>query len=189
MEDGYANLTTRRIAERAGVSQGTQQHYFATKSEFVLEAMRYASQQIASEVLKRIDLRDLRNPDRQEDILDELWTIHKSPAFKASLELWIAARGDQELRRSMRKLERELTRIIGAAAREITSESEPSPEFLQLIDLSLASVRGYAMLAPVVPQAELDRRWTAAKQHLLERLRASLVARRYANSSPHQPSR
>jgi AcrR family transcriptional regulator len=26
MEDGYAALTTRKVAERAGVSQGAQQH-------------------------------------------------------------------------------------------------------------------------------------------------------------------
>jgi len=175
VEDGYANLTTRRIAERAGVSQGTQQHYFATKSEFVLEAMRYANQQIATDVLQRIDVREFRDPKRQGEILDEIWRIHKSPAFKAALELWIAARTDDGLRRNLRKLEREVVRIIGAAAENGLDGKHPSPLLRELIDLGLAAVRGYAMLAPVVPQAELERRWVAAKKHLLRTLRASLA--------------
>jgi AcrR family transcriptional regulator len=58
VEDGYANITTRRIAERAGVSPGTQQHYFATKADFVVEAMRYATAQIAQDAGERFDPAD-----------------------------------------------------------------------------------------------------------------------------------
>ena len=32
IDDGYAAMTTRRVSERAGVSQGAQQHYYPTKS-------------------------------------------------------------------------------------------------------------------------------------------------------------
>jgi AcrR family transcriptional regulator len=167
VEDGYANLTTRRIAERAGVSQGTQQHYFKTKTEFVVEAMRYATQQITADVLRRIDIRSLGDPARQEVLLDEIWAVHKSAAFKASLELWIAARSDDELRRNMRKLEREISATIGDAARKAIPEQDRTPELLELVDVGLATVRGYAMLAPVVPPADLERRWAMAKKHLL----------------------
>jgi AcrR family transcriptional regulator len=167
VEDGYANLTTRRIAERAGVSQGTQQHYFKTKTEFVVEAMRYATQQITADVLRRIDIRSLGDPARQEVLLDEIWAVHKSAAFKASLELWIAARSDDELRRNMRKLEREISATIGSAARTAIPEQDRTPELLELVDVGLATVRGYAMLAPVVPPADLERRWAMAKKHLL----------------------
>ena len=173
VEDGYANLTTRRIAERAGVSQGTQQHYFKTKTEFVVEAMRYATQQIAADVLKRVDLGSLGDPGRQEQLLDEIWAVHKSAAFKASLELWIAARSDEDLRRNMRALEREISATISAAAREVLPEEERTPELLELVDVCLATVRGYAMLAPVVPQASLERRWALAKAHLLAILQAA----------------
>ncbi len=167
VEDGYANLTTRRIAERAGVSQGTQQHYFKTKTEFVVEAMRYAVQQITADVLRRIDIRSLGDPERQDALLDEIWAVHKSAAFKASLELWIAARSDDELRRNMRKLEREISATIGDAARKAIPEQDRTPELLELVDVGLATVRGYAMMAPVVPPADLERRWALAKRHLL----------------------
>jgi AcrR family transcriptional regulator len=170
IEDGYANLTTRRVAERAGVSQGAQQHYFASKSEFVAEAMRYAVRQITDEVLRRIDLQDLGNPERRAAMLDEIWRIHQSPAFKASLELWVASRSDAELRTHMRELEREITGFIGGVARTATQLEELDPEKLEILDMLLATVRGYAMLVPVVPQAELNRRWARSREHLLEML-------------------
>src|SRR5438105_15289583 len=88
IKDGYANLTTRRVAERAGVSQGTQMHYFPTKNAFVMEAMRYVSEKVAAEVLERIDANDLADPARREALLDEIWRIHEGPAFQAALELW-----------------------------------------------------------------------------------------------------
>ena len=47
IKDGYANLTTRRVAERAGVSQGTQMHYFPTKTQFLTEAIRHVAQRLA----------------------------------------------------------------------------------------------------------------------------------------------
>ena len=88
-EDGYASLTTRRVAERAGVSQGTQMHYFPTKTQFLTEAIRHVAQRIASEALARTEERELDEGQRRRAILDELWRIHKGPVFQAAMELWI----------------------------------------------------------------------------------------------------
>jgi AcrR family transcriptional regulator len=170
VEDGYANLTTRRIASSAGVSQGAQQHYFRTKSEFVLEAMRHAIDKIAQDALHRIDLTGLEDPGKQEALLDEIWAIHQSPAFKAALELWIASRTDAELRRTLRTLERGVSETLRQSARAAMSDvfnGSASPDLLELFNLVLAAVRGIAMLAPVVPQAELELRWQAAKPAVL----------------------
>ncbi|MBJ7331643.1 MAG: TetR family transcriptional regulator [Solirubrobacteraceae bacterium] len=175
VEDGYANTTTRKIADRAGVSQGTQQHYFATKHELVVEAMRYAAEQLTADVAQRIDLRDFLNAEKQEAMLDEIWRIHQTPAFKASLELWIAARTDDELRRSMRAMERDISRIVGGTAQELVPAEHADPALFELLDAGLATIRGFAMLAPVIPQDDLDRRWRAARGHLAGGLRAWLA--------------
>lgn len=167
VQDGYAHLTTRGIAERAGVSQGTQQHHFATKSELVVEALRHANAQITADVVRRIDLGDLRDPARQEAVLDELWRVHTSPAFTAALEVWAAARTDAELRPHVRALERDMTRSIDGALGELLGGRPRGPGLLELLDVTLATIRGLAMLGTVVPQAELDRRFAAAKRHLL----------------------
>lgn len=167
VQDGYANLTTRGIAERAGVSQGTQQHHFATKSELVVEALRHANAQITADVVRRIDLGDLRDPARQEAVLDELWRVHTSSAFTAALEVWAAARTDAELRPHVRALERDVTRSVDGALGELLGGRPRGPGLLELLDVALATIRGLAMLGTVVPQAELDRRFAAAKRHLL----------------------
>ncbi|MGI8558256.1 MAG: TetR family transcriptional regulator [Solirubrobacteraceae bacterium] len=177
VEDGYANMTTRRIADRAGVSQGTQQHYFKAKSELVLEAMRHASRQLAAELLERVDVRDIHEPGRREALLDEIWRIHQSDAFKAALELWIAARTDPELRRNMRRLEREVTAMITGLATTLRPNEEQDPQLLEALDTCLSAARGYAMLAPVLSQAELNRRWAKAREQLLEAMLTPLALR------------
>ncbi len=167
VQDGYAKLTTRGIAERAGVSQGTQQHHFASKSELVVEALRHANAQITADVVRRIELGDLRDPARQVAVLDELWRVHTSPAFTAALEVWAAARTDAELRPHVRSLERDVTGSVDAALGELLGDRPRSGHLLGLLDVTLATIRGLAMLGTVVPRAELDRRFAAAKRHLL----------------------
>lgn len=41
IEFGYANTTTARVAERAGVSRGAQVHHFTTKTALLAEAIRH----------------------------------------------------------------------------------------------------------------------------------------------------
>lgn len=174
-QDGYARLTTRGVAERAGVSQGTLQHYFATRSELVVEALRHASAQIAADVVRRIGRRDLRDPAQQEAILDELWRVHTSSPFTAALEVWAVARTDVELGPHVRDLERDLTRSIRAGFGEVLG-GRGDGGLLGLLDLTLATIRGLAMLATVVPRDELDQRFAGAKQHLLGMFAAASAA-------------
>ena len=166
-QDGYAHLTTRGVAERAGVSQGTLQHHFATRSELVAEALRHANAQITADVVRRLDLADLRDPARQEAALDELWRVHTSTAFTAALEVWAAARTDPELRPHVHALERDVTRTIDAAFSELLGGRGRERELLGVLDMTLATIRGLAMLAITVPRSELDRRFEEAKTHLL----------------------
>lgn len=174
VEDGYAGITTRKIALRAGVSQGTQQHYFASKRELVVEALRYAVQKLAADSRKRIHASDLTDPERQAAIIDELWRLHQDPTFRASLEVWNAARGDDELRRQVRELEREVVGLIAGTAREWMPDAESAEPARAVLDICLASIRGYSMLAPVVPRSVIDARWAIAREHFVGALRDAL---------------
>jgi AcrR family transcriptional regulator len=168
VEEGYANLTTRRVAERAGVSQGTQMHYFPTKNEFVAEAIRYVAQKLAAEAVRQLDPETLTDPDRQETLLDELWRLHKTPIVQATMELWVAARTDPELKAGLRKLDRDIARLMTGAAGELFPDQATEPEFFELINAGLAAIRGLAMLQPVVQPKVLEQRWQATKRLLLE---------------------
>jgi AcrR family transcriptional regulator len=167
VEDGYASLTTRRVAERAGVSQSTQMHYFPTKTQFLTEAIRHVARRLAREALARTDLRELDDSQRRAAILDELWRIHNGPVFQATLELWIAARTDRALARAMRELERDITELLLSSAGELFPARRDDPDLRVYLDATLALIRGLAMTTPVDGSRAMERRWRAIRPHLL----------------------
>src|SRR5262244_4155688 len=44
-ENGYAGFSASRVASRAGVSRGAQEHYFPKKNDLIAAATRYAMQE------------------------------------------------------------------------------------------------------------------------------------------------
>ena len=85
IEAGYVGTTTRGVAERAGVSQGAQQHYFPTKAALVEAALtRVIDQQFAaaSKALAAQPGRSER--ELAEMLLDRLWFIHNVPITAAT---------------------------------------------------------------------------------------------------------
>jgi AcrR family transcriptional regulator len=167
IEDGYTGLTTRRVAERAGVSQGTQMHYFPTKTSFLTEAIRHVSKRLADEALARTVVAGVDEAARRAAIVDELWRVHCEPAFQATLELWIAARTDAELRGEMRELERDLTRLLLASAAEVFPDRATDDDFRVRLELTLATIRGLAMTRAVVGARAAQRSWGGVRERLL----------------------
>ena len=168
VEEGYAAMTTRRVAERAGVSQGTQMHYFPTKTDFVGEALRHLAERIAAEILAQVDLRALTQPRRRAELLEQAWRVHTGPEVQAAMELWMAARTDPELRPVLQELEASVLQILDGAAAELFPEQSADPVLTELIGLTLAAIRGLAMLPPVTDPDVLEERWQATKRHLLD---------------------
>ena len=167
VEEGYAAMTTRRVAERAGVSQGTQMHYFPTKNAFVGAALRHLAERIAGEILARVDLRSLGEPQRRAELLDEAWRVHTGREVQAAMELWMAARNDPELRPVLDELVENVRQILEGASAELFPEWSADPVMAELIDLTLAAVRGLAMMPPVMDPESLEEIWQATKRHLL----------------------
>ncbi len=117
---GYAATTTTKVVERAGVSRGAQVHHFPTKAELVSEAVRRLAQRRVGEI--RTELRKLPDgPGRRDATLDLLWHQHSGPLFAAAIELWVAARSDPALRKSLIPVERDVIELV----REITAEQLP----------------------------------------------------------------
>ena len=169
VEEGYANLTTRNVADRAGVSQGTQMHYFPTRADFVAEAVRHVAIKLADEVREQAAGSRARSERRRlEELLDRVWEIHKGPVFEATMELWVAARTDSEIARAMDGVARDITRGIAALAVELFPETMAKPRAGELLDLGLAIARGLALLRFTGNPADVDRRWRAARRHLLD---------------------
>src|SRR3954464_7316450 len=93
-EYGYANLTTTRVVERAGVSRGAQVHHFPTKAGLVSAALNRLAARHAADAGARTSKLPAHGPERLDAILDALWAAHCGPLFDAALELWVAGRTD-----------------------------------------------------------------------------------------------
>jgi AcrR family transcriptional regulator len=167
IEDGYAGLTTRKVAERAGVSQGTQMHYFPTRARFVAEAIRYLALKLLAEMREQDSVHPRSDRRRLELMLDRSWEIHTGPVFQATMELWVAARTDPEIREAMDEVARDVTRMIATGASELFPEMMSRPRAGEVLDLALATMRGLAMLRFTGDEADVERRWRRARGQLL----------------------
>jgi AcrR family transcriptional regulator len=167
IEEGYAGLTTRNVAERAGVSQGTQMHYFPTRARFVAEAVRHVAFKLADELREQDSLHARSDRRRLEELLEHVWEIHKGPVFQATMELWVAARTDSEIATAMDDVARDVTRLIRDGAVEMFPELMARPRAGELLDMSLATMRGFALLRFTGDPADVERRWRRARAHLL----------------------
>jgi AcrR family transcriptional regulator len=164
---GYAGTTLARVAEHSGVSRGAQTHHFPTKAELVGEALRHVVRRQAAELVDRVR-RLPPDAGRLEDALDLVWEAHTGPLFAASLELYVAARTDPELRESLLAAERDVDRVILAGAAEAFGEDATSPEFRGALEVALAAMRGLALLVSARgedPQ-DRDRLWRSARRVL-----------------------
>ena len=139
---GYARTTTGRIAELAGVSRGAQIPYFRTRAELVGAAVAHLAEQRADAVHAHF----AAGPVSVARALDVLWEEHQGRLFDAAAELWIAARTDPELRKSLRRAEREVMKTIGREAEAALGEIARRPGFAEDLAFALATIRGLALL-------------------------------------------
>jgi AcrR family transcriptional regulator len=180
VEEGYANTTTRRIAERAGVTPGAVHHHFSGKAELLSAAVSHIGKRFSQEMLRHgpPDAPSLKA--RCEQVLDQTWEAHRGRFFQASMELWIAARTDADLRATLAELQHGVPHLNRVAAQIVYPEMADQPGFAQVIETGQAAMRGLATLA-FVDETDADAAWPALRAHILE-LSAPYIANAEASS-------
>lgn len=167
VDEGYANTTTRRVAERAGVSPGALQHHFANKSELLSEAVRHLRARITQETLAQ-GPPDAPSPrERMEALLDRIWAMRTGPLFQAQAELLLAARTDTELRTTLADAQHELASLNATATAVLFPEVSDQPGFMHVIDTAQAAIRGLALLA-ILDEDEAERAWPLTRDHIIQ---------------------
>jgi AcrR family transcriptional regulator len=173
VQDGYANTTTSRVAERAGVSRGAHLHHFQTRQALVAAAMERLAERRGAELLAATE----SLPGGREGLiqgLDLLWAGYASPLYQAALELWSHARTDAELRERLAAVERELDRqTLRLTKRMFPTHAERS-DFAHLIEMAAATMRGLALLDTLHPGAGRNRKqWTYCRARLVDLFEAA----------------
>ena len=166
VEDGYANTTTTRVVERAGVSRGAQVHHFPTKAELVAEAVRHLARRRAEEAKEEIGKVSVGDPDQLKAVLDLLWGLHNGPLYAASVELFVAARTDPELRDRLVEVEREVSGEVYSSADQFFAGMKQAKALRECLETALASMRGLALLE-FADSGAGQRRWPRVRRRLL----------------------
>ncbi|MEO0030859.1 MAG: hypothetical protein RIS94_617 [Pseudomonadota bacterium] len=139
---GYANTTTPKVAEEAGLSRGAMMHHFENGTALIKAA-------IAELHDKR--LRAFRRAaDRPEhevtDLVETYWRQLQKPAFIAFHELAVAARTDDELAQILKPLQDEFRQKFNAQAEQLFPEWGDSPvNFSLAMTLSQTILEGMAI--------------------------------------------
>lgn len=142
MAEGYAGLTTRKVAERAGVAQSTVMHHFPTREAFLTETVTHLAVRLADDALQRIDLADLRQPALRDVVLDQAWTQFTSAEALAVLQLWIAAWTEPDLATALNELEARLGAIVIGTGATLFPDHADDERFPALIDTAISLIRG-----------------------------------------------
>jgi AcrR family transcriptional regulator len=167
VEDGYANTTTARVAERAGVSRGAHLHHFQTRDALLAAAAEHLTAKRGAHLLAAADELPT-GPDRIARGLDLLWDSYANPLYQASLDLWTHGRTDAELRRHLVPIERQLDRQTAELARRLFPDAAARPDFEHLIELALAAIRGLVVLDTLHPGgARAAKQWESCRDQLV----------------------
>ena len=152
IEYGYVGVTTLRVVERAGVSRGAQVHHFPTKAQLVAEAVGHLARRMSG--ARRLDT-----------ALDRLWQVHSGPLYQAALELWVAARTDEELREQLVALERDINDAIRNGSSGLFGDFAAGRSFRVNVEVALATMRGLALFYGSDGR-RAERRWQEARKRL-----------------------
>jgi AcrR family transcriptional regulator len=168
VEEGYVALTTRRVAERAGIAQSTVMHHFETREALLVEAVIQVALRLAERALERIDFEALRTPEHREAVLDEAWVEFTSPQALAAAQLWAAVWNEPELTPVLRQLEQRLTGIIVGTAHALFPELSDDPRLPALLDAAVSLIRGLVLAIPVWGRDAVTARWEGIKPIMLD---------------------
>jgi AcrR family transcriptional regulator len=169
---GYAGTTTTRVTELAGVTRGAQVHHFPTRADLVAAAVRYLALKRTELAFEKIDAVH-RSPDPLDAALDLMWEVHQGPLLYATIEMWVAARTDQELREQLTKVEPAARASLIEFAEAAFGEYSTNPRFRHVMYTAMDAVRGI-LLAGLSDEdsTNLYKRWRRAKADLRDLIRA-----------------
>ncbi len=169
LEVGYAATTTRRVAERAGVSQGAQTHHFPHRVDLVSAAVEWLAERRIAE------LRDMASelPEdpglRTDALLDLMWADFSSATFTVFVKLWIAAADDPELYERLVPVERQVVRAIRELARQLGGDLVDVPGWEAQLALAITALRGLALTEHFEPRDRPRRdQWPQIRASLRE---------------------
>jgi AcrR family transcriptional regulator len=155
-EDGYAGFSASRVAARAGVSRGAQEHYFPTKNDLIAAATRHAMRE-AVEHAQLLARTATRSSDPIAKFLMDSEHFFFKPSYGAMIEIMIAARSDRALARIVNPIVQDARHVLnGIWTDTLDAAGFPRENAQQFIELSHYLLRGLFLVSNWLPY-KIDR--------------------------------
>lgn len=171
---GYAGTTTTRVTELAGVTRGAQVHHFPTRADLIAATVRHLAEKRAELASGKID-EVRRAADPLDAALDLLWEIHQGPVNYATIEMWVAARTDPELREQLTKVEPAARASVIKFAEDAFGDYATNPRIRHVMYTAMDAVRGILLMGlSDEDSTNALKRWRRAKADFRELFNAVL---------------
>ncbi|WP_267382904.1 MULTISPECIES: TetR/AcrR family transcriptional regulator [unclassified Sphingomonas] len=151
---GYSATTVSTVATEAGVSRGAMTHHFAAKNDLMLAVVQQVFEQdtdfYAGVIAKTDPKRFLL------ELPEMMWGVISRPGGIAVVEIMLASRSEPDLAEKLRALQS----AIDVRAHEWSNVRiraagfEPHPQSAAIHELYVAAVRGLAIEATFMDNAE-----------------------------------
>ena len=139
-------------------------------------AVRHLAAKRAELAFEKIDaVRHATDP--LDAALDLMWEVHQGPVLYATIEMWVAARTDPELREHMTEVEPAARASLIEFAEAAFGDHARNPRFRHVMYTAMDAVRGILLMGLSDEDAtSMQRRWHRAKADLRDLMDAVLPA-------------
>ena len=145
VEHGYANTTTTKIAEAAGLSRGATLHHFPSRMDIIRAAVDYLHQKRLRAFRKSVATIP-EGADRVKMAVASYWDHVTHPMFVAFFELSVAARSDKELEDLLRPAQKAFDEEWYKTAQELYPEWQSDKDAFDLaLNLTQKLMEGVAI--------------------------------------------
>ena len=156
IEDGYAGFSASRVAARAGVSRGAQEHYFPKKNDLIAAATQHAMRE-AVQHAQALAQTATRSSDPIAKFLMDSEHFFFAPVFRAMIEIMIAARSDRALARIVNPIVQDARYVLdGIWTDTLDAAGYPRENAQQFVELTHYLLRGLFVVSNWLPY-KIDR--------------------------------
>ncbi|MCA0900539.1 TetR/AcrR family transcriptional regulator [Microbulbifer agarilyticus] len=145
---GYANVTTAKVADAAGVSRGAMLHHFPSKTELIQAAVEYLHSKLLDDYTQRVARipKKLKGKERRRAGLDAYWEHLTGDLFVVYHELCVAGRTDEELNSILERATARFEEHVHESNHELFEEwNERGDLYFLAMDLTKFMMEGMAV--------------------------------------------
>ena len=155
-ENGYAGFSASRVARRAGISRGAQEHYFPKKNDLIAAATQHAMRE-AVEHARSLARTATEAADPVAKFLTDSEHFFFRSVFRAMIEIMIAARSDRALARIVNPIVLDARQVLnGIWIETLGGVGYPRDNAQLFIELTHYLFRGVFLVANWLPY-QIDR--------------------------------